>query len=499
MRRARELGRGEDAARGLDHEEERHVPEATRDRLDESGLLALREHDPGGPHPRRGVDVRVVPRCPRRVHAHERLGGAEVQLRPQLLEPRRERPPSPPAGRRPRGRRSPRRRRACGPCGASPRTRRARTGAIGGGGRSCSCSSITGILAHGWSRLARHGTTPGRRTDRDGAGRPRAAGTGRRRRARRSCSSTGAHVTHFQPRGGKPVLWVSAREPLRERADRSAAGCRSASRGSGRRRARRTRRSTVSRESGRGRCARSRPRTDGEPAGRRSSSSPTRRHGRSSPTTLRVSLEVVVGSSLSLALTSATPARSVPFEEALHTYFAVSDVRQCRVERPRGHCASSTRPPRARAGRASPRRSSSRPRPIASTSAPTPRSRSRTRRGRGGSSSRRPARARPSCGTRGSAKAKAMPDFGDDEWPGMLCVETANAVEDAVTLAPGASHTMTARSRRSQVRGRGAGPHELGWPPGAALLRARDDLVGPGARHLVVERGRLLRRVEVRG
>ena len=42
------------------------------------------------------------------------------------------------------------------------------------------------------------------------------------------------------------------------------------------------------------------------------------------------------------------------------------------------------------------------------------------------------------------AKAKAMPDFGDEEWTGMLCVETANAMDDAVTLAPGASHVMTA-------------------------------------------------------
>jgi glucose-6-phosphate 1-epimerase len=42
------------------------------------------------------------------------------------------------------------------------------------------------------------------------------------------------------------------------------------------------------------------------------------------------------------------------------------------------------------------------------------------------------------------AKAKAMPDFGDDEWPGMVCVETANAGDDAITLAPGATHVMTA-------------------------------------------------------
>jgi hypothetical protein len=42
-------------------------------------------------------------------------------------------------------------------------------------------------------------------------------------------------------------------------------------------------------------------------------------------------------------------------------------------------------------------------------------------------------------------KAKAMPDFGDDEWPNMLCIETANAADDAVTLAPGKSHVMIAR------------------------------------------------------
>jgi glucose-6-phosphate 1-epimerase len=41
-------------------------------------------------------------------------------------------------------------------------------------------------------------------------------------------------------------------------------------------------------------------------------------------------------------------------------------------------------------------------------------------------------------------KARAMPDFGDDEWPGMVCVETCNVKPAAVTLAPGASHTMTA-------------------------------------------------------
>ena len=41
-------------------------------------------------------------------------------------------------------------------------------------------------------------------------------------------------------------------------------------------------------------------------------------------------------------------------------------------------------------------------------------------------------------------KAKAMADFGDDEWPGMVCVETCNVADHAVSLAPGATRVMTA-------------------------------------------------------
>lgn len=42
-------------------------------------------------------------------------------------------------------------------------------------------------------------------------------------------------------------------------------------------------------------------------------------------------------------------------------------------------------------------------------------------------------------------KARALADFGDDEWPQMLCVETANTADNSVTLPPGATHTMTVR------------------------------------------------------
>jgi glucose-6-phosphate 1-epimerase len=41
------------------------------------------------------------------------------------------------------------------------------------------------------------------------------------------------------------------------------------------------------------------------------------------------------------------------------------------------------------------------------------------------------------------ARAKAMPDFGDEEWPGMMCVETCNVGDAAVTVPPGKSHVMT--------------------------------------------------------
>jgi glucose-6-phosphate 1-epimerase len=43
------------------------------------------------------------------------------------------------------------------------------------------------------------------------------------------------------------------------------------------------------------------------------------------------------------------------------------------------------------------------------------------------------------------AKAAAMPDFGDDEWPGMLCIEGGNVLDHAVTLEPGASATLRYR------------------------------------------------------
>ena len=43
------------------------------------------------------------------------------------------------------------------------------------------------------------------------------------------------------------------------------------------------------------------------------------------------------------------------------------------------------------------------------------------------------------------AKAASMADFGDDEWTGMICLEAANIGEHAVTVQPGESHLLSQR------------------------------------------------------
>jgi glucose-6-phosphate 1-epimerase len=50
-----------------------------------------------------------------------------------------------------------------------------------------------------------------------------------------------------------------------------------------------------------------------------------------------------------------------------------------------------------------------------------------------------------------AAKCAEMADMGPDDWRSMICVETANAADDAVTVAPGATHTMTATIREEAM------------------------------------------------
>ncbi len=49
-------------------------------------------------------------------------------------------------------------------------------------------------------------------------------------------------------------------------------------------------------------------------------------------------------------------------------------------------------------------------------------------------------------------KSARLGDMGADGYTRMLCVETANAADDAIALAPGATHTLTARYRVTRSR-----------------------------------------------
>lgn len=42
-------------------------------------------------------------------------------------------------------------------------------------------------------------------------------------------------------------------------------------------------------------------------------------------------------------------------------------------------------------------------------------------------------------------RARALPDMADEGWQGMLCIETANAWDYTVTLAPGQQHSLSVR------------------------------------------------------
>ncbi len=131
------------------------------------------------------------------------------------------------------------------------------------------------------------------------------------------------------------------------------------------------------------------------------------------------------------------------FEEALHTYLAVSDVRQISVQGLEG------RPYLDKVGGVTPRPGAAQPISVAAE----------TDRVYGGSKGtvtvadpgwarrivvRKQGSATTVVWNPWAAKARAMPDFGDDEWPAMVCVETANAVDDAVTVPAGKSHVMSA-------------------------------------------------------
>ena len=243
----------------------------------------------------------------------------------------------------------------------------------------------------------------------------------------------GAQVAHFQPRGQKPLLFLSARswfepgQPIRGGVPICFPWF------------------------GPGRGAT--PQTPGHGVARLQEWTAERLTAHSiafrlelAPWAARFQVDVSAGLTMTLDVRNASAAPAT-YEEALHTYLAVGDIRQVSVAGLAGaEYLDNT------VGLAHKRQG---PEPIRFT----------------GETDRVYVNTRATCTVddpawqrrliiekTGSdttvvwnpwiAKAKAMPDFGDDEWPAMLCIETANAKENAVTLAPGATHTLQAVIRQ---------------------------------------------------
>lgn len=152
---------------------------------------------------------------------------------------------------------------------------------------------------------------------------------------------------------------------------------------------------------------------------------------------------VSIGASLQLVLEvhnrSSTP---FSFEEALHTYCNVGDVRQVSIEGLSGRTYIDKTAALARKTQAGPIRISSETDRVYLDTTETvavsdPMKRQRIVVAKRGSST-------TVIWNPWIDKAKGMADFGDDEWPRMLCIETANAADNAVQLQAGQSHAMTA-------------------------------------------------------
>jgi glucose-6-phosphate 1-epimerase len=162
------------------------------------------------------------------------------------------------------------------------------------------------------------------------------------------------------------------------------------------------------------------------------------------PHACEATFRVTIGSSLTMALEVSNPGREpFTFEEALHTYFAVQDVGVIAVHGLEGvdyldKVGGTTR----RTQGADPIRFTAETDRVyldtqATCTIDDPGLRRRIGVRKSGSDT-------TVVWNPWIAKAKAMPDYGDDEWPGMVCVETCNVNVHAVTLAPGGRHTLTA-------------------------------------------------------
>lgn len=160
------------------------------------------------------------------------------------------------------------------------------------------------------------------------------------------------------------------------------------------------------------------------------------------PVDFELSHRVTIGSSLTMSLEMFNTGNTdLSFEEALHTYFCVGDIHQTQVT----GLETSPYLSKVEGGRFEPAKA-----PIAFTRETDRIYDSTTETTILDAFKRRKIIVKKTQ-SRSTVvwnpwidKSKAMPDFGDQEWPGMVCVETANVKKDAIYLAPGGRHAMTA-------------------------------------------------------
>ena len=139
------------------------------------------------------------------------------------------------------------------------------------------------------------------------------------------------------------------------------------------------------------------------------------------------------------------------FEEALHTYFAVSDVRHTSVHGLAGaEFLDKTQGFQRCRHEADPLTFSGETDRIfvnttASCSLDDPGLHRRIRVEKSGSAS-------TVVWNPWAARALALSDLGPDQWPAMLCIESGNIGENAVRLAPGETHVMEVRVSVEKLR-----------------------------------------------
>jgi glucose-6-phosphate 1-epimerase len=246
----------------------------------------------------------------------------------------------------------------------------------------------------------------------------------------------GAHVLHYQPAGHAPVLWHSqksyfeANKPIRggipvcwpwfgahpDGPPRPAHGI--------------------------GRLAEWEPVASSASA---QATSVTLRFPTSPAISASADLTVVLGDDLAVTLTTTNTGDAViPLSEALHSYFAVSDIRGVSVTGLDGmqyiDALPAGRPVLTQAGAVTFTAETDRLY-INTDHACTildPGKKRRIRIGKEGSLS-------TVVWNPWIDKAARMTDYGDNEYPEMVCVETANCGPNAIELAPGQTHAITAR------------------------------------------------------